>query len=92
MVPFFFHDIKNIDLNLLIINKKRIKNTNTVSYGTKYITMQSINGHNIDGEVSLCLRFSNLDVFFIEVNENKYLVFALTENNKEVLKLYKKLE
>ena len=46
---------------------------------------------NIDGEVPLCLRFSNLDAYFIEVNENKYLVFALTENNKEVLKLYKKL-
>ena len=24
-------------------------------------------------------------------NENKYLVFALTENNKDVLELYKKL-
>ena len=36
----FFDDIKNIDLNLLTVNKKCIKNTNTVSYEIKYITMQ----------------------------------------------------
>ena len=53
--------------------------------------MQSINGQNIDGEVPLCLRFSDLDAYIIEEHENKYLVFALTENKKEVLKLYKKL-
>ena len=27
----------------------------------------------------------------LKKNENKYLIFALTENNKEVLELYKKL-
>ena len=64
------------------------KNTNTVSYGIKYITMQSINNQFCN---NLCLRFSDVDVYFIEVNENKYLVFALTENNKEVLELYKEL-
>ena len=53
--------------------------------------MQNINGQNIDGKVPLCLRFSDLDAYFIEENEKKYLVFALTENNKEVLELYKKL-
>ena len=68
-------------------NKKCIKNTNTVSYEIKYITTQSINNQNIDGKVSLCLRFTDVDVYFIEENENKYLVFALRENNKEVLEL-----
>ena len=53
--------------------------------------MQSINGWNIDGEVPLCLRFSDLDAYFIEENENKYLVFPLTENNKGVLELHRKL-
>ena len=53
--------------------------------------MQSINGQNINGEVPLCLTFSDLDAYIIEEHENKYLVFTLTENNKEVLKLYKKL-
>ena len=42
--------------------------------------MQSINNHNIDGKVPLCLRFSDVDAYFIEESENKYLVFALTEN------------
>ena len=40
--------------------------------------MQGINGQNIDTEVPLCHRFSDLDAYFIEENENKYLVFALT--------------
>ena len=37
------------------------------------------------------LSFSDVDAYIIEENENKYLIFALTENNKEVLELYKKL-
>ena len=53
--------------------------------------MQSINDQNIDRKGPICLRFSDLDAYLIEENENKYLVFALTENNKEVLELYKKL-
>ena len=53
--------------------------------------MQSIDNQHIDGEVPLCLRFRDVDAYFIEENESKYLVFALTEKNKEVLELYKKL-
>ena len=87
-----FDDIKNIDLDLLTINKKCMKNANTVSYEIKYITMQNINVQNIGEEVPLCHRFSDVDRYFIEENKNKYLVFALTENNKEeVLEQYKKL-
>ena len=36
--------------------------------------MQSINGQNIDGEGPVFCRFSDLDTYFIEENENKYLV------------------
>ena len=75
---------------MLTINKKCMKNTDAVSYEIKYITMQSINNQNIDKEVPLCLSFDAADAYIIEENENKYLVFALTENNKEVLELYKK--
>ena len=47
---------------------------------------------NIYKKVSLCLRISDLDAYFLEDYDNKYLVFALTENNiKEVLGPYKKL-
>ena len=52
--------------------------------------MQSINNQNIDKDVPLCLSFSDVDAYIIEQNESKYLVFALTENNKEVLDAYKK--
>ena len=87
----FFEDIKNIDLNLLSINKKCIKNTDAVSYVIKYIIMQNINNQIIDKEVPLCLSFSDVDAYIYEENENKYLVLALAENNKEVLDSYKKL-
>ena len=53
--------------------------------------MQSINNQNIDSEVPLCLSFSYVDAYIIEENGNKYLIFALTENNKKVLQLKYKL-
>ena len=86
---YFFDDIKNIDTNLLRIDKMCMKNTDVVIYEIKYIMMQSINNQNINREISLCLSFSNVDAYVIEENENKYLIFALTENKKEVLELCK---
>ena len=85
----YFDDIKNIDLNLLTINKRRIKNTNTVvSYEIRYIT----DWDNIYQKIPICLSFTDLDAYFVEENQNKDLIFALTENNrKEVLEPYKKL-
>ena len=53
--------------------------------------MQSINNQNIAKEVPLCLNFSNVDANVIEESRNKLLILALTENNKEVLELCKKL-
>ena len=53
--------------------------------------MQSINNQNIDNEVSLCFSFSDVDAYIIEKSGNKYLIFALTKNNKKVLPVkYKK--
>ena len=75
-----FDDIKYIDLDLLTINKKCIKNTNTASYEIRYITMQN----GIYEKVLLCPRFTDVDAYFIEENENKYLVFTLTKNNKKI--------
>ena len=79
--PFccFFNDIKHIDLNLVSINKKHIKNTDVVTHEIKYIIMQNVDGQNIDNELPLCLNFSNIDAYIIEENKNKYLIFALTE-------------
>ena len=90
-IDYFFDDIENIDLNLLSINKKCMKNTDAFVYEIKYIKMQSIDNQSIDKEVPLCLSFSDVDAYIIEENENKYLTFALTENKKEVLDAYKKL-
>ena len=48
--------------------------------------MESINNQNIDRENPLCLNFDDVDGCIIEEsNVNKYLVFALTKNNKKVL-------
>ena len=82
---YFFNDIKDIDPNLLSINKVLHKNTGIIIHEIKYIIMQSINNQNIDGEVPLCLNFSNVDAYIIEESGgNKFLILALTENNKEI--------
>ena len=53
--------------------------------------MQSINNQNIDRGIPLCLKYSDVDAYIVEENEIKYLIFALTEDDKEVLELNKKL-
>ena len=88
---YFFKDIKNVDTNLLNISKAYAKSNDTVIYEIKYIMMQSINNQNIDRGIPLCLSFSYVDAYTIKENENKYLIFALTEDKEEVLEQYKKL-
>ena len=87
---YFFSDIKNIDPNLLSINKIYTNNRDVAFYSIKYIMMESINTQNTDGENPLCLSFRDVDTYIIEESGNKYLIFALTEKNKKVLELYKK--
>ena len=40
---------------------------------------------------SLCLVFNNVDAYFKENNEDKYLIFTLTNKNKEALENYTEL-
>ena len=90
----FFSDminIKNVDPNLLTIDKIRFKNTDVVVYNIKYIMKQSIDNKNIDGENALCLVFNNVDPYIIGVSGNKYLIFTLTKKNKKVLEIYRKV-
>ena len=68
---YFFSDTKNVDLNLLSINKIYTRNTDVVVCSFKYIVMESINS-----EIPLCLIFSDVDAYIIEENGNKYLIFA----------------
>ena len=73
-------NIKNVNSNLLSIDKLSYKNTDAVVYNIKYIMMESINNQNIDSKNSLCLVFNDVDGYIIEEsNENKYLIFALTK-------------
>ena len=82
-----YYLFKKIDPNLLNIKKIYAKITDAVIYEIEYIIMQSINNQNIDREIPLCLSFNNVDAYIIEESESKYIIFALTENNKKVLEL-----
>ena len=86
-----FNDIEYIDLNLLSINKNFIKNTDVIIHEIKYIITKNIDNQNIDNKLPPCLSFSDVNGYIIEENENKYLVFALTENNRKMSEMYKKL-
>ena len=54
----FFNDIKHIDLDLLSINKKCIKNTDIFAHEIKYIITKNIDTQNIDNELPLCFSFN----------------------------------
>ena len=84
-----FSSIDDMDISSLSVNKKHIKNTDIVAHEIKYISKQNISDQYIDRELPLCFSFSSLDAHIIEENKDKYLVFALTENNKEMLEVYK---
>ena len=88
---YFFNDminIKNFDINLLNIDKISFKSNDAVIYNIRYITMKSLDHVNIDSKNSLYLIFDNVDGYIKEKNGNKYLIFASTDKNKEVLKKY----
>ena len=46
---------------------------------------------SLDNANSLYLIFNNVDVYIEENNENKYLIFASTDKNKEVFENYTEL-
>ena len=79
MINYVFNDIKDIDPNLLTINKVLHKNTCIIIiHEIKYIMMQSINNQKIDRAAPLCLSFSDVDAYIIEESKNKFLILALT--------------
>ena len=98
--PYYFLidmiNIKHFDPNLLDIDKISFKSTGAVIYHTEYITMKSLDNENIDSANRLYLVFNDADGYIEcnsieESNENKYLVFAYTDNNNEVLEKYTEL-
>ena len=84
---YFFNsmtNIKNFEPSLLIIDKISLKSTDSVIYDIKYFK-------NLDSANSLYLIFNNVDGYIEESNENKYLIFASTDKNKEALKNFTEL-
>ena len=88
-------NIKNFDPSLLDIDKISFKSSGDVIYYIEYITMKSLDNENIDSANSLYLMFNNVGGYIEcnstkwnsteEINENRYLIFASTDKNKEVL-------
>ena len=81
---YFFNDminIKNFDSNLLEIDKKSYKNIDLYCIG--YTTIEDLHSVN-----PLYLTIDEVDEYIEENYGNKYLVFASTDENKELLKKY----
>ena len=84
---YFFNsmtNIKNFDLNLLNIDQIPLKRTDCVIYDIEYFK-------NLNSKNSLYLVVNNVDAYVEENNKDKYLVFALTDKNKEALENYTEL-
>ena len=81
------NNIKNFDSNLLTIEKKSYKNID-ISY-IEYIRMKNVGDYeNIHSVNPLYLIIGEVDGYIEESNGNRYLVFASTGKNKEVLTKY----
>ena len=78
-------NIKNLDTNLLDISQISFTSTDSAVYGLEYFK-------NLDGVNSLYLNFNDAGAYFEEYNENKYLVFPLTDKNRSIRKLQRTLE
>ena len=85
---YFYNDIIDIetfDSNMLRLDKKTYKNLDIYNIG--YVTVKKIGfGYDVNSVDPLCLRIDNANGYIEEINENKYLVFDDTDENKELLK------
>ena len=80
-------DIKTFDSNMLKVDKKTYKNLDIYNIG--YVTVKKIGfGYDVNSVDPLCLCIDNANGYIEEINENKYLVFDDTDENKELLKKY----
>ena len=81
--PTFIFDnmvnIKDTDLRAIGVNKISITNYEKEYYG------------NLIYDNPLYLIFNDVDAYFLSINEEKYLIFASTDKNKDILENYKEL-
>ena len=87
---YFYNDIidlKNFDARLLKIDKKSYKNIGIYNIG--YITIEKNDDYeSIYSSNPLYLRVNHANGYIEEKNENKYLIFDSTDENKDLLKKY----
>ena len=87
---FFYNDItdiKTFDSNNLKLDKKSYKNLDIYNIG--YVTIKKIDrGYDVNSVNPLYLRIDNASGYIEEINENKYLVFDVRDENKKLLKRY----
>ena len=91
---YYFHsdiiNLKEFDPSQLNLDKKSSMDISI--YYTEYITTKSISDYeNITSVNPLYLIINDVEGYIEKNDKNKYLSFASTNNNKEVLKMYIKL-
>ena len=87
---YFYNDminLKHFEPNLLKIDRKSYKNIGIYTIG--HITIKRIEDYEKIYSVNpLYLRVNHANGYTEEKNENKYLIFDSTDENKELLKKY----
>ena len=82
-----FINLKNFESKLLKIDKKSYKNIGIYNIG--YTTIKKLEDcENIYSVNPLYLCISHASRYIEEENENKYLLFDSTDENKELLRKY----
>ena len=85
-------NIKNFDPSLLEKSKLSCKSANiNIFFILNIGTMKSLDYANINSENPLYLIFNNVDWHTEQSNGSKYLIFASTKKNKQVLEKYTEL-
>ena len=80
-------DLENFDARLLKVDKKSYKDINI--YNIAYVTKKKTsNCENINSVNPLYLDITHVNVYIEEKDMNKYLVFNLTDENKELLDVF----
>ena len=87
---YFYNDIINIEMfdsSMLKLDKKLYKDL--IIYNTGYVTIKKIGyGYDINSVNPLYLGIDNANRCIEEINKDKYLIFDVTYENKELLERY----
>ena len=80
-------DIKTFDSKNLKLDKKTYKDLDIYNIG--YVTIKKIgHGYDVNSVNPLYLRIDNASGYIEEINEDKYLVFDVKDENKKLLERY----